>query len=181
MVPKSLVGATNITTKDNNMPPSKKQQQEQEEKEIIELYRRQGAVSKQRQELSKKLQFTPQPKPIKDYLNIKKSIETSLKSIQDDAELRKAIKSDSLSPYYADYNYDDNTVYDSAKKFLDDLDATYQSQHEAHLAKVADTRAELFKLSDEETTIANAIKAMYAERARRDEELREKKRIKRGF
>jgi hypothetical protein len=157
-----------------------KRQQEQEEQEeiIINLCRKQGAVTKQVKELSDKIQFTPIPRLVNDYLTIKKSMVDSIALVNNHAQAKDSYHRE--SPYYADYDFDNSTIHDSAKKFLDDLDATYKPQHEAYLAKVALMRAEHSKLCEEEDTLSKAVKAIYAEQARRDEELREKKRVKKA-
>jgi hypothetical protein len=157
-----------------------KRQQEQEEQEeiIINLCRKLGAVTKQVKKLSDKIQFTPIPRLVNDYLTIKKSMVDSIALVNNNAQAKDSYHRE--SPYYADYDFDNSTIHDSAKKFLDDLDATYKPQHEAYLAKVALMRAEHSKLCEEEDTLSKAVKAIYAEQARRDEELREKKRVKKA-
>jgi len=157
-----------------------KRQQEKEEQEeiIINLCRKQGAVTKQVKELSDKIQFTPIRRLVSDYLTIKKSMVDSIALVNNYAQAKDSYHRE--SPYYADYDFDNSTIHDSAKKFLDDLDAAYKPQHEAYLAKVALMRAEYSKLCEEEAALSKAVKAIYAEQARRNEELREKKRVKKA-
>ena len=113
-------------------------------------------IIQQRKDTENMIQYMPAPKPVKDYLNIKRSLEVSLDSITQDRELRISMKGhNNLGgvDFYKDYDYDDSTVYDAIKNAMDTIEAKCKPLEEAHAAKKAAMLLEIQKLHEEEQTV----------------------------
>ena len=113
-------------------------------------------IIQQRKDTENMIQYMPAPKPVKDYLNIKRSLEVSLDSITQDSELRISMKGhNNLGgvDFYKDYDYDDSTVYDAIKNAMDTIEAKCKPLEEAHAAKKAAMLLEIQKLHEEEQTV----------------------------
>ena len=113
-------------------------------------------IMARRKDMENMIQCMPAPKPVKDYLNIKRSLEVSLDSITQDSELRFSMKGhNNLGgvDFYKDYDYDDSTVYDAIKNAMDTIEAKCKPLEEAHAAKKAAMLLEIQKLREEEQTV----------------------------
>ena len=113
-------------------------------------------IMARRKDMENMIQYMPAPKPVKDYLNIKRSLEVSLDSITQDSELRFSMKGHNNIggvDFYKDYDYDDSTVYDAIKNAMDTIEAKCKPLEEAHAAKKAAMLLEIQKLHEEEQTV----------------------------
>jgi len=111
-------------------------------------------IMQQRKNMEGMIRYMPAPKPVKEYNNIKWHLEASLKFAASDKEARISAKDHKIGgvDFYQDYDYEDNTVYDTIKKAMDTLEAKCKPLEEAHTAKKEAMLLEIQKLHEEEKT-----------------------------
>jgi len=115
-------------------------------------------IMQQRKDMERMIEYMPAPKPVRDYSNVKRSLELNLDTITRDSETRFSMKgqittSGGKVDIYQDYDYADNTVYEAIKNAMDTIEAVCKPLEAAHAAKREAMWLNIQKLHEDEKTI----------------------------